>query len=72
MESSRGRPRLPRSKARSRRVVTFVTESEMKELRRLSAARQKSLSALCCQLIRAALADDIIVAATVEESTNPE
>jgi hypothetical protein len=71
-EFSHGRPRLPHSKARSRRVVTFVTENEMKELHRLSAAQQSSLSALCHRLIRAALTNSAIVDAGANESIKVE
>lgn len=46
-----GRPRLPVEKARCKRVVTFVTRSEMKQLEQLATVEKDSLSSVCHQII---------------------
>ena len=54
--SRHGRPRLPRSEARSERVVTFVTPPEMEELTARAQRTGKSLSTTCHELIQRAMA----------------
>ena len=53
-----GRPPLPRKVARSRRVVTFVTEREKACLERLAGAASQSVSAVCHRLIAEGLERD--------------
>lgn len=50
-KKTRGRPPLPADIARSERVVTFVTRTEIEILTKLSAAEGKTLSALCHDLL---------------------
>ena len=45
-ESRLGRPPLPRDRARSERVVSFVTPVELDTLRELADSRETSVSAL--------------------------
>ena len=47
-----GRPPLPRSKARNKRIVTFVTEHELDELKALAAKDFASLSYTMYRLLK--------------------
>jgi hypothetical protein len=47
-----GRPPLPSSKARSKRIVTFVTEHELDELKEIAGKESASLSYTMYQLIK--------------------
>jgi hypothetical protein len=51
----RGRPRLPQDRARSERVVTFLTPPEYAALKELAEASGDSLSATSHRLIATAL-----------------
>jgi len=55
---SMGRPPLPREVARSKRVVTFVTEPEKASLELLAEVTSLSLSAVCHRLIAQGLERD--------------
>ena len=46
-----GRPPLPTEKARCKRVVTFVTPSEMERLVELVSDSNESLSSVCHRII---------------------
>jgi hypothetical protein len=50
-----GRPPSPPNKVRGNRVVTFVTDSDLFELTRLSEADGLSISAVCYQMINESL-----------------
>ncbi len=52
-----GRPPAPPETLRSNRVVTFVTDRELSDLRALSVSRNLSLSAACHCLISSSLAN---------------
>lgn len=47
-----GRPPLPSSKARRRRIVTFVTDHEFDELRAIAGMESASLSYTMYQLLK--------------------
>jgi hypothetical protein len=47
----RGRPRRPGKELRSRRVVTFLTESELQELEQLAVSEDRSLSAVVHRIV---------------------
>ena len=51
-----GRPPLPAGEARSERVVTFLTPSELVALKHLAAASGTSISATCHALLASSLA----------------
>ena len=51
-----GRPPLARNVARSKRIVTFVTEQEKASLKQLADATSQSVSAVCHRLIAQGLA----------------
>jgi len=55
-----GRPPLPREIARSKRVVTFVTEGDKIKLDELAIKQSTSLSAVIYDLISAGLKDQSI------------
>ena len=46
-----GRPPLPADQTRCKRVVTFVTRSEMKQLEELASANNDTLSSMCHRII---------------------
>ena len=46
-----GRPPLPPSVTRCKRVVTFVTRSEMERLQNLSTENNSTLSSICHRII---------------------
>ena len=50
-----GRPLKPAGTGRNRRVVTFVTEDEHAELKKLASDGSVSLSALCNDMVTTAL-----------------
>jgi hypothetical protein len=50
-----GRPPKPAGAGRNRRVVTFVTEDEHAELKKLASDGSVSLSALCNDMVITAL-----------------
>ena len=50
-----GRPPKPAGAGRNRRVVTFVTEDEHVELKKLASDGSVSLSALCNDMVTTAL-----------------
>ena len=50
-----GRPPLPSEKARSHRVVTFLTTSELEELKRLAATQNQTVSAAAHRILAASL-----------------
>jgi hypothetical protein len=50
-----GRPPKPAGAGRNRRVVTFVTEDEHAELKKLASDGSVSLSALCNDMVTTAL-----------------
>ena len=52
-----GRPPLPADQARCKRVVTFVTRSEMKRLEELAGGNNDSLSSVCYRIISEHLED---------------
>jgi len=47
----RGRPKRPIKELRSRRVVTFLTESELQELEDIAASEDRSLSAAVHRIV---------------------
>jgi hypothetical protein len=47
----RGRPPLPSHQARSNRVVTFLTDEELKRLQEISSNVNDSLSSTCHRII---------------------
>ena len=47
-----GRPPLPRSKARNQRIVTFVTEHELDELKGIAGKESASLSYTLYRLLK--------------------
>ena len=49
--SQRGRPRLSRHQARSKRVVTFVTKAELEMLEQMALHDDRSLSAALHKII---------------------
>ena len=49
--SQRGRPRLSRHRARSNRVVTFVTQAELERLEQMALHDDRSLSAAVHKII---------------------
>jgi hypothetical protein len=51
-KSTLGRPRLPRSKARNKRIVTFVTEHELVELKAIAGKDFASLSYTMYRLLK--------------------
>jgi len=51
----RGRPPVQPEQARSRRIVTFVTQSEWKALKEISDRYGRSMSAVCYDLLLAGL-----------------
>jgi hypothetical protein len=51
-KSALGRPPLPRSKARNKRIVTFVTEHELGELKAIAGKESASLSYTMYQLLK--------------------
>jgi hypothetical protein len=53
----RGRPPFPPEIARSRRVVTFVTELELVQLQRIAERRKLALSATIHEIITEKLAE---------------
>ena len=53
-----GRPTLPTRELRNKRVVTFVTEQEMRGLERIAADEDRSLSALLHRLVVDRLRED--------------
>ncbi len=53
-----GRPPLPRDKARSERVVSFVTPGEFQALKELADARGESVSAAVHLILSSALMED--------------
>lgn len=53
----RGRPPLDPAHARTERVVTFLTPSEMAALSDVAARRRQSISATCHALLANALTD---------------
>ena len=50
-KSRRGRPPLPPDEVRANRVVTFVTDPELAELKKLSRRDNDTLSAVCYRII---------------------
>jgi len=46
-----GRPRLPRGATRPHRIVTFVTDDELTRIERIVKDSNKSLSAVCHELL---------------------
>lgn len=56
-ENRAGRPPLPYGTARSKRIVTFVTEGHMMEINRLVEEQGSSISAVCYNLICSSLAE---------------
>jgi len=52
-----GRPPLPVDQARCKRVVTFVTRSEMKQLEELAKGNEDTLSSVCHRIISKHLED---------------
>jgi hypothetical protein len=46
-----GRPPLPPGDTRCKRVVTFVTRSEMEHLQNLSAENRSTLSSICHRIL---------------------
>ena len=46
-----GRPPLPADQARCKRVVTFVTRPEMKQLEELASGNNDTLSSVCYRII---------------------
>ena len=46
-----GRPRLPANEARSNRVVTFVTNSELEHLMAMMAKNGETLSSVCHRIL---------------------
>ena len=50
-KSRLGRPPLPPGDTRCKRVVTFVTRSEMQHLQNLSAEISSTLSSICHRII---------------------
>jgi hypothetical protein len=50
-KSPRGRPPLPSEKVRHNRVVTFLTDREMQQLKKISQKESKTLSAVCHKII---------------------
>jgi hypothetical protein len=57
-ESRLGRPPLPRDRARSERVVSFVTPVELDTLRELADSRGTSVSALIHRILSSSLAEE--------------
>jgi len=53
-----GRPPKPSEDARSERVVTYVTKSELRRLERLADRKSLSLSAVVHQLLSRSLTAD--------------
>ena len=51
-KSTLGRPPLPRSKARNKRIVTFVTEHELDELKAIAGKDLASLSYTMYRLLK--------------------
>ena len=51
MSTKRGRPSTVPEKARSKRVVTFVTTSELAELEQIAEEEDRSLSAVVHRII---------------------
>jgi len=56
-KSKLGRPPLPRSKARNKRIVTFVTERELDELKAIAGKEFTSLSYTMYQLLKLGLSE---------------
>ena len=52
IKSTLGRPPLPRSKARNKRIVTFVTEHELDELKAIAGKDLASLSYTMYRLLK--------------------
>ena len=52
-----GRPPLPAEEVRCKRVVTFVTRPEMKQLEELAIGNSDTLSSLCYRIISEHLED---------------
>ena len=52
IKSTLGRPPLPRSKARNMRIVTFVTEHELHELKAIAGKDLASLSYTMYRLLK--------------------
>ena len=49
--ATRGRPRRPRQDVRSKRVVTFLTESELQRLEDLAVYQDRSLSSVVHRIV---------------------
>jgi hypothetical protein len=56
-KSTLGRPPLPRDKARNKRIVTFVTERELDELKAIAGKELKSLSYTMHRLLKLGLSE---------------
>ena len=52
-----GRPPLPADQTRCKRVVTFVTRPEMKQLEELASRNNDTLSSVCYRIISENLDD---------------
>lgn len=50
-----GRPRLPANEARSNRIVTFVTNSELEHLKAMMARNGETLSSVCHRILSKSL-----------------
>jgi hypothetical protein len=51
----RGRPPVPKNQARRNRVVTFLTDAELNQLKQRALKMEMTLSQACHRLIRKAL-----------------
>ena len=49
--ATRGRPRRPRQDVRSKRVVTFLTETELQHLEDLAMNQDRSLSSVVHRIV---------------------
>lgn len=58
-EHKRGRPRQPPQSARSNRIVTFVTDSELENLHQIAHEEDRSLSSVVHQIVSTHLASHI-------------
>jgi hypothetical protein len=54
-----GRPPSPPGEVRGNRVVTFVTDAQLEELKRLALQCDTSLSGICFRILQARLDNDI-------------
>ncbi len=58
-DHKRGRPKQPPQDARSNRIVTFVTDSELENLNQIADEEDRSLSSVVHQIVRTHLAAHI-------------